>query len=442
MSNLTSLFNEHLHLRMRDADKALSAHNYRSLILGAGEPFRYFSDDCFAHFKPNPHFAHWCPAQGPHHVIKYEIGKKPLLYYYSPDDYWHLHIPLENQFWVSCFDIIEVNSVNKIWELLGDLNYSVFLGNETKYAKIKNAKINCELIEARLNWYRRYKSNYEIKCLSEANQIAAKGHIAAKEAFYSGASEYEIHLSYLSAIECVDTELPYTGIVALNKNGAILHYHGRNKNRNGSVLLIDSGASFNNYGADITRTYANDKMCNKVFLELLSELEKLQQYLCSLVKIGLYFPSLHETCHIKIAEILENLNIINISGDYETALREGITKIFMPHGLGHMLGIQVHDIGGKQLDEQGNPAPQNPPDVLYNSLRFVGTLEQSVVITIEPGIYFIETLLNQFRKSNKHADKINWKLVDELIPFGGIRIEDDVVPMGASNFNLTRTFLP
>jgi Xaa-Pro dipeptidase len=441
MSNLDSLFKEHLQQRMRDADKALAAHNYRSLILGAGEPFGYFSDDCYAPFKPNPHFAHWCPAQGSHHVIKYEPGKKPLLVYYSPDDFWHSHAQLGNPFWASCFEIIEVASIDKIWESLGDLSYSVFLGNETKYAHVKNIKVNCELIEARLNWYRRYKSNYEIQCLSEASQLAAKGHLAAKEAFFAGASEYEIHMTYLSAMECVDTELPYTAIVALDKNGAILHYHGRDKKRNGKVLLIDSGASFNHYGSDITRTYAN-KNCDPIFLELLAETEKMQKELCAAVKPGLYFPSLHEKCHIKTAEILENIGILKISGDYETAMRDGITKTFMPHGLGHMLGVQVHDIGGKQLDEQGNPAPQNPANVLYRSLRFVGTLEQSVVVTIEPGIYFIQTLLNQFKETNKHSDKINWGLIERLIPFGGIRIEDDVVPTGQSNRNLTREHLP
>ncbi len=440
MSHLESLFKEHIQIRMATTDKALAALNYKSLILGAGEPFGYFADDTYAPFKTNPHFAHWCPALGPHHVIKYEPGKKPLLIFYAPDDFWHLHAQLGSPYWASNFEIIEVGNKEKIWELLGDTSYSVFLGNETKFAVVKNIKINCELMEARLNWYRRFKSNYEIECLSQANKLAAKAHSAAKTAFFNGCSEYEIHMQYLQAIECVDTDLPYTGIVALDKNGAILHYHGRDKRKNGNVLLIDSGASFHHYGADITRTYATNK-CHPVFLELLKQTEELQQELCKMVKTGLYFPTLHETCHLKVAEILEKTGILNINGDYQTALNEGITKVFLPHGLGHKLGIQVHDIGGKQLDEQGNPAPINPPNVLYRSLRYVGTLEDNVVVTIEPGIYFIQTLLNQFKEKNKYADKVNWNLIEQLIPFGGIRIEDDVVPQGNTQRNLTREFL-
>jgi Xaa-Pro dipeptidase len=441
MVNLDTLFKEHLQKRMRDADIILQAQNYKSLLLGAGEPFTYFSDDSHAPFRVNPHFAHWCPANGPYHVIKYESGKKPILVYYSPDDYWHLHTKLENTFWTSEFEIREVTTLDKIWDSLGDLSYSVFIGNDTKFAATKNIKLNCELVEARLNWYRRFKSNFEIFCLSEANKLAATGHNAAKVAFLSGASEYEIHMAYLSAIECTDHDLPYTGIVALNQNGAILHYHGRNKNRNGQVLLIDSGAKFFHYGSDITRTYATNQ-CDPLFLELLAETEKIQQELCHEVKSGLYFPTLHEQCHLKLASALEKVGILKISGDYELALKEGITKVFMPHGLGHMLGVQVHDIGGKQLNESGSFAPENPPNVLYRSLRFVGTLENSVVVTIEPGIYFIQSLLNQFKQNSKHANKINWDIIEKLTPYGGIRIEDNVVPLQDSYRNLTREYLP
>ncbi|KAB8030782.1 Xaa-Pro dipeptidase [Fluviispira multicolorata] len=440
MVSLTSLFSEHIKQRISNANEALQALNYRSLILGAGEPFTYFSDDSNAVFKPNPHFAHWCPAKGAHHIVKYETGKKPLLIYYSPDDFWHFHEPLGNPYWADEFEIIEVNSIDKIWSQLGDLSFSVFVGNEIKYAQVHNVKINCELMSSRLNWYRRFKSNYEIHCISEANRIAAAGHNAAKSSFLDGASEYEIHMSYLLAMESVDSELPYTGIVALDKNGAILHYHGREKRRNGKVLLIDSGATFNNYPSDITRTYAN-KQADSIFQELLKQTETMQLELCSQVKEGLYFPDLHEKCHLKIAEILENIGVLKISGDYNTALQEGMTKVFFPHGLGHMLGIQVHDIGGKQLDIQGNPAPKNPKNI-FSSLRFVGPLEKNVVVTVEPGIYFIPILLNQFRENNNYSDKINWNLIEKLIPFGGIRIEDNVLALGNSQRNLTREFLP
>lgn len=438
MTNLENLFKAHLDQRMKDTDKALSALNYQSVVFSSGTPFTYFEDDNDAPFSTNPHFAHWCPAKGPHHFIKYETGKKPLLVYYSPNDFWHLHEQLGNPFWANCFDIVEVDSLEKLWPALGSLTQCVLIGNETKYAVANSIKVNCELLTARLNWYRRFKSEYEIHCLSEANRIASIAHLAAKESFLNGSSEYEIHMSYLASIQAVDTDLPYTGIVALDKNGAILHYHGRDHKKNGQVLLIDSGAKFSHYGSDITRTYTT-KNCNSVFSQLLLDVEDMQQELCSKIKPGIDYPDLHEQCLLKTASILEKNGIINMKGDFETAVNEGMIKPFFPHGLGHFLGIQVHDIGGKQLDEQGNPITGKSS---YRSLRFMGTLQEGNVVTVEPGIYFIPSLLNPFKETHKYANCVNWKLIEELIPFGGIRIEDDVVATKNGPQNLTRKYLP
>lgn len=440
MVKLKSLFEIHIKKCMEHADKALAALNYSSLILGSGSPYTHFEDDSDAIFRPNPHFAHWCPAKGPHHFIKYVPGKKPLLVYYAPDDFWHAHEQLGDPFWAKNFDIISVGEKSKLWESLGNLQYAVFLGSETKYAQATGVKINCDLMTARLNWYRRFKSDYEIECLSVANQLAAKGHIAAKEAFFQGGSEYEIHMHYLLAMETLDEQLPYQTIIALNQNCATLHYHNKEFRKNGKVLLIDSGASYNHYGSDITRTYATKK-CHSVFGKILEDTIQMQKELCQDVKPGLYYPNLHEKCHLKIAEILQNSGVLKIGKNFEFAMKEGITKTFFPHGLGHMLGIQVHDIGGKQLDEQGNIAPLNPANVTYRSLRFVGTLKENIVVTIEPGIYFIPMLLLKLKENKKLAKYINWKLVDELIPFGGIRIEDDVLVTKKGHRNLTREFL-
>lgn len=437
MENLETLFQEHIQLRMKNADKALEAMNYKSMVLGSGEPFTYFEDDSDAVFKPNPHFAHWCPAQSPHHFIKYEPGQKPLLVYYSPDDFWHVSPPLGKPFWLSAFNVVEVKTKDKLWAALGNLNASVFIGNETKYAYAEGMIVNCQIFTARLNWYRRFKSQYEIHCVAEANRIAAIGHKVAKQSFLDGKSEYEIHLDYLKAIQATDAELPYNAIVCLDQNAATLHYQHREHKRNGRVFLIDSGAKFNHYPSDITRTYATPS-CSSVFLELLSQTEKMQKDLCQQVKTGLYFPTLHETCHLKIAEILENVGILKLNGDHQMALNEGITKAFFPHGLGHLLGIQVHDIGGKQLDEQGNIAPINKANVNYRSLRFVGLLEDQVLVTIEPGIYFIPTLLHALKEKSKIAHHVNWDLIEKMIPYGGIRIEDNVLTTGTTQRNLTR----
>ena len=110
----------------------------------------------------------------------------------------------------------------------------------------------------------------------------------------------------------------------------------------------------------------------------------------------------------------------------------------MPHGLGHHLGIQVHDVGGKLAGPDG--ATQAPPPE-YPTLRTTRTLEPRQVITIEPGLYFIPMLLRPFREG-EHAARFDWSLIDELSVFGGIRVEDDVLVTEGAPRNFTREVLP
>lgn len=439
MSDLAALYKNHLKTVIESTNRTLSALQYDGIILGSGKEHVYFQDDMTAPFKTNPHFAHWCPAKGPNHFVKYTLGHKPVVVYYSPDDFWHLHEQFNNPFWADAFDVVLINSEDKIWESLGNIANHAFIGEDIDYPKAIGLKVNCELLTARLNWHRRRKTTYELHCIQKANQKAAQAHLAAKQAFFNGNSEYQIHMAYLQMLNETDADLPYPGIVGLNKNAAILHYHGREHNKNGDVLLIDSGASYLGYHADITRTYCTPK-APKQFQNLLVQVETFQQQLCSQVKVGVHFPDLHLKCHTYVAKALHESEILkNISvSDYDRLVYEGLTKTFLPHGLGHMIGVQVHDIGGKQLDEQGNPAPKLDKNTVYKSLRYLGNLEENNVVTIEPGIYFIPMLLNKLKAHKEHSDLINWNLIEQLIPFGGIRIEDEVVPTGAGPYNITR----
>jgi len=116
----------------------------------------------------------------------------------------------------------------------------------------------------------------------------------------------------------------------------------------------------------------------------------------------------------------------------------GLTRPFYPHGLGHHLGIQVHDVAGKLAGPDGSIAP---PPAAHPTLRTTRTIETGHVITIEPGLYFIPMLLRPFRE-NEHKARFDWKLIDELAPNGGIRIEDDMLVTATGGRNLTRPHLP
>ena len=118
----------------------------------------------------------------------------------------------------------------------------------------------------------------------------------------------------------------------------------------------------------------------------------------------------------------------------EAQVETGVSSAFFPHGLGHYLGLQVHDVAGFQQDESGGTIAK-PPGHPY--LRLTRTLLQDQVLTIEPGIYFIDMLLAELKRG-PHAASVDWDKVERLKPYGGVRIEDDVRVTDGEPENLTR----
>ena len=135
---------------------------------------------------------------------------------------------------------------------------------------------------------------------------------------------------------------------------------------------------------------------------------------------------------LAIAGLLKDWGLVR--GDPDELFETGVSATFFPHGLGHFLGIQVHEVGGFFADATG--AEISPPEK-FPHLRLLRTLEADQVLTIEPGIYFIDSLLDKLR-AEPVAKAVNWKLIDQLKKFGGIRIEDNVVVTSSGAENLTR----
>lgn len=436
MATINTLFQEHIQVRQSSAEEALAETGFDCLVISSGKPFTYFSDDNDAPFHTVPHFNHWCPMEGPHHFLIIRPNKKISLYRYSPEDFWYEQSMLGDPFWIPCFDIKEFSTLQALMQAMNNLGNVAYIGNESDLISDKGWAINPEPLTKHLDWTRSYKSNYEIHCLIEAQKLGATGHRAASEAFLSGASELEIHHAFVRAVRCTDEDLPYTTIVALNEKGATLHYHGkRSQIHKGSVLLIDAGAKYYGYASDITRTHSAPS-CHEHFRSLLKGMEKIQQDLCQTLNPGMHYASFHQDAHTRICQLLIEQDLLHCSID--EGCTKGYTMPFFPHGLGHHLGLQVHDVAGKQLSPQGDTAPQ-PSNHPY--LRTNRIIEQGHVFTVEPGLYFIPMLLRKYRQ-NGSAASFNWKLIDELTPFGGIRIEDNVLITKSGHRNLTREHLP
>jgi Xaa-Pro dipeptidase len=200
--------------------------------------------------------------------------------------------------------------------------------------------------------------------------------------------------------------------------------------REARSFLIDAGGSHAGYACDITRTHARDT--NGEFQSLIDAVDAAQQAMCAQVRAGTDYRQLHQDAHLALAGILSDFGIITVAPD--VAVETGVSAAFFPHGLGHGIGLQVHDVGGFAASDRGGTIDK-PPGHPY--LRLTRVLEPGMVVTIEPGLYFIDMLLEQLREKGL-GPSVDWNRVDAFRPFGGIRIEDDVACTDGEPLNLTR----
>jgi len=438
-SATTALYQQHLATLAQRWEQALTATNIDRAVISAGSNSNYFLDDQAPPFRPNPHFAQWVPDRNTEHCeLLLAPGETPVLLFYQPDDYWHLPPAVPD--WASANFTLERH--NSLAELTASRNN--WLKGSNNQASIGPQPTlenhNPDHLLAHLDFLRCQKTPFEVAAIKKATELSVAGHIAARDAFFSGASEYQIYLAFLGATGNTAAELPYNAIVALNTHGGVLHYQHYEAQSPDAHLsfLIDAGASHLGYASDITRTYSTATQQppgQKVaapgeFADLIDALDRCQLELIETIRTGQPYAQLHGNMIDRIALLLCDSGILECSQD--EAIAGKFADPFMPHGLGHLIGLQTHDVGGQLADTSGALAP---PDERFPALRLTRTLEPDSVFTIEPGIYFIPLLLDSLRAT---TTPINWRLVDALIPCGGIRIEDNVWLTGDGPVNLTR----
>ena len=431
---LGARYGAHLDTIRERHDRALERAGASHVVIYSGNPKRMFLDDNDYPFKANPHFVHWAPLTAlPFSYIVYTPGETPVLVYYQPRDYWHVVPGAPDGYWTEHLDIRIVNTTEDIpAHLPADREKCIAIGEfDDESMAYGIERINPSAAVNNLHYARGAKTEYELAVMRLAAKRGVAGHVAAEAAFRNGLAEFEIHRAYCAAVSHVDAELPYGNIIALNDHGSVLHYTNLERRAPQKIrsFLIDAGAQVHGYASDITRTYANG---DARFQALIDRMDVLEQDVVARVRAGVDYRDLHVGTHRMLAEVLVETELA--SGDPDTLLATGVTSAFFPHGLGHLLGIQVHDVGGHQENETGGTI--DPPSG-HPFLRLTRVLEEDMVLTIEPGLYVIDMLLDELR-GTPAEDHVNWQTVDWLRPFGGIRIEDDVrvLPDGAEN--LTR----
>ncbi|HEY9105176.1 MAG TPA: Xaa-Pro dipeptidase [Roseateles sp.] len=431
-----SLYLDHLATLQRQAEDALDRTGHDTLLIASGVEKYAFLDDRPYLFQPNPHFKHWLPLTNhPHSWLAVRPGRRPRVVYFQPDDYWHVPPEAPSGEWVDAVELVVIREPEAAAAALADL-----LTPRTAIVAEADAALpgitpnNPEALLNLLHWARGVKTPYELEQLRAAQRRAVPAHIAARQAFLSGASEAEIHRAYLVASGHTDRDLPYGNIIGLNEHAAVLHYQYQDASPppESRSFLIDAGAQVNGYASDITRTWAAPG--HDEFAALIAAMEAEQLGLVDEVREGTDYRDIHLSAHRRTARVLRNAGLVKM--DEEAMVEAGVTKPFFPHGIGHLLGLQVHDVGGFMASAEGGVADK-PEGHRY--LRLTRPLQAGMVVTIEPGLYFIPTLLRELRAS-AHAGNVDWAAVERLSRYGGIRIEDDVAcrPAGEAPENLTR----
>ena len=434
INKLKEEYPTHIQCLQHRTKQALSRENIEGVVIHSGQEIKAFLDDNTYPFRVNPHFKHWLPLIDiPNCWLIVNGEDKPTLIYYQPIDFWHKVSPLDESYWGEFFNIKILKRASDVDKLLPyDKKDFAYIGSHIEVATALGFEvINPESMLNYFHYHRAYKSNYELTCMRQSNALAVKAHQGAKAAFFKGDTEYDIQNAYLSAIGYSNNEVPYGNIVALNENCSILHYMHYEKQapQVHRSFLIDAGANFNGYAADITRTYSFKR---DRFAELIARMDQLMLKAVDGLKPGISYVDLHIATYREIAQVLAEFDFINVSAD--TAVESGIVSTFFPHGLGHHLGLQVHDMGGFMADERGTHI--NAPEK-HAFLRTSRIIEAGQVFTIEPGLYFIDSLL-QYLKDSTNSDQVNWHKVDEMRVFGGIRIEDNIIVHQSHNENMTR----
>ncbi|MEN5061953.1 Xaa-Pro dipeptidase [Luteimonas sp. TWI1416] len=430
------LYADHLATLFERTRTALERASLDHLVIPSGTLHYQVFDDRDYPYAVNPQFKAWVPlTRTPGSWLVVTPGAKPKLIYLQPRDYWHVVPEAPSGYWVEHFDVVVIRKPEDAQQHLPKNAARCAILGEPQSALGQYGAYrpnNPQAVLDHLDYHRAFKTPYEIAMLREATRIAVGAHQAAERAFRAGASEFGIHLAYCQAAGQDANELPYHNIVALNTHAAVLHYTelGRLAPDPVHSFLIDAGASHAGYAADITRSYAHDT--GSEFQAMIDAVDRAQQAMCAQVRSGFDYKQLHLDAHLALSGVLRDFGVLRISP--EEALETGVSAAFFPHGIGHGIGLQVHDVAGFAASETGGTIAK--PDG-HPYLRLTRTLAPGMVVTIEPGVYFVDMLLEDLKAAGK-GDAVDWDRVETFRPYGGIRIEDNVVCTDDAPINLTR----
>jgi Xaa-Pro aminopeptidase len=271
-----------------------------------------------------------------------------------------------------------------------------------------------------LSHVRRPKDAVELERMRIAERATSAAFAAVVPLLEAGTSEREVQIELeAAAFRNGGEAMAYDTIIGSGPNSAVLHFApGSRRLRSRELVLIDAGAEYRGYASDITRTYPVGGALSSGQRELHSLVHAAELTAIEQCKVDTEWRDVHLIAARVIAEGLVAAGFLH--GQPDALIESGAVGLFFPHGVGHLIGLGVRDAGGPLPGRQDDPPP-------YPNLRIDLPLRTGMVVTVEPGIYFVPALLQDPERRRRHRGQVVWDRVDAHLGFGGIRIEDNVL---------------
>jgi len=412
------------------------------VIIQGGESETLHSSDREVAFRQESYF-HWafgCREPDCYGAIEVDTGRCILFVPELPQEYivWMGQIHPKEHF-QKLYEVDEVYFTNEIAKVLEDIKPKTLLtlrGRNTdsgKYTKeaafdgISNFTVNNEILFPVMSECRVFKTEYELDVIRYANKISSEAHKEVMKHIRPGMTEYQLeslfqHYCYARG-GC--RFVSYTCICGSGTNSATLHYgHAGAPNdkliQDGDMCLFDMGGEYYCYTSDITCSFPANGKFTEQQKGIYNAVLKSSRAVLNSVKPGVSWKEMHLLADKTNLEEMKKLGIVK--GDVDEMMKVRLGAVFMPHGLGHFMGCDVHDVHGyPDGDKEHRPKEEG-----LKSLRTTRTLQQGMVLTIEPGIYFIEQWIRRALANPAQACFIAQNVVEQYFNFGGVRIEDDI----------------
>lgn len=407
-------------------------------VQGADIMYRYSTDYEFP-FRQESNFWYLTGANEPNCSLIIDLKEEEYHLFVPKRDaqyaVWHGYVKTEEQYKEE-YNPDFLHYENDILTVLNKLDpETVYCLNEEQAEFIEDLnrgfKVEVDSLKDALTYCRVLKTDWEIEQMKEACRVNDLAFEASMKAIKPGMHEYEIKAVFNKVqLENGLLQDAYNGIFASGKNASILHYvTNMDQIKDGDLFLLDSGFECNGYAADYTRTFPSNGKFTPIQAGIYNAVLNAMNTVIEAIKPGVLMEDLHLMASKLMMEGLKELDIVR--GDVDEMMENNIFALFFPHGLGHFLGLDTHDVGGypKGVERIDRPG--------IKFLRARRELMPGMVITIEPGIYFVPAVLEPAIQDPEKAKYLNVDKVKSLLGFGGIRIEDDILVTEDGYENLT-----